>query len=205
MRSALDHLAYALNIAGSGLDPPPNHKGSQFPIFSKRKDFRAEARRTDAKAKFVSFPRGARTRAEALQPYYRWKDLDTGWLGVLAELSNIDKHRRFPITAVTQEFLRFPNYVEGFVVTEKDAPPMRRLKSDTTIMWLVVPSLPASVQEPKVKFAYSCGIQFKRSGSDPPIPLLFEYEPVDFVLESALALIRERIVPAFTPFLERLF
>jgi hypothetical protein len=156
------------------------------------------------RAKIACFPRGARTRAEALQPYHRWKDLDTGWLGVLVELSNIDKHRRFPLTAVTQEFLRFPNYVESSVVTAKDSV-FRALKPDTTIMWLEVPSLPPSVKEPEVPFAYSCAIQFERSGTDPPIPLLFEYEPVDFVLESILATLRERVIPEFEQLLARLF
>ena len=41
---ALDHLAYALNVVGSGTDPPPNWGKSQFPIYSLRRDFREMCR-----------------------------------------------------------------------------------------------------------------------------------------------------------------
>lgn len=101
MRSALDHLAHALNVLGSRRNPPPNEKSSQFPLFSKGSGFRAMSRKSRDGCMVGYFPRGARTRVERLQPYHRRRDDDAWRLGELNALSNVDKHRRVPVTAVT--------------------------------------------------------------------------------------------------------
>jgi hypothetical protein len=120
MRSALDHIAYALNVAGSGADPPPNEAKSQFPLYTVGKDFRAMrkgGRRRPDKCMIGYFPRGTRTFIEAIQPYHSRKhQLVPLWLRVLVELSNIDKHRKFPVAAVTPMFYAFPKAVEGHAV-----------------------------------------------------------------------------------------
>lgn len=205
MRSALDHLAFQLNVAGYGKDPPPNSGASQFPIYTKRGEFRdmckvARGRRPD-KCKVAFFPRGARTAVERLQPYHHRNDMDTGWLGVLVELSNIDKHRHFPLTPVTPMFLTTPSKVEGHRVTDVWTP-YRRLKPNTTIMRLEVPTLPLSVKEPKVNYAYAGGMNFERNSAHTRLPLVMQYEPVDFVLRQTLTFVRERVLPALEPFLE---
>lgn len=204
MRSALDHLAYSLNVAGSRRNPPPNEGSSQFPIFSRQAKFREMARRRADKSMLGFFPRGARTLAERHQPYHRGEyhdfDTDPQWLEVLAELSNIDKHRRFPVTAVTPMLIATPRSINGHMVTEAKTPRYRMLKNDATIMWLTIPTLPPGPKAPDVQFPYACGLNFYGKAADPPLPLVLPYEPVDFVLPNILKHIRETVLPAFQPF-----
>jgi hypothetical protein len=203
MRTALDHLAYGLNIIGSGKDPPPNHKVSQFPIYHDRLSYRGLTRARRARDLIEHFPRGARTRVERLQPYHGRKNdpFSPRRLGDLAELANIDKHRRFPVAAWTPKQLSVPPWV---VPIGDDPWPLRGykfqyrlLKPNTTIIWLDVPGLPPSIQEPEVDFAFTPQIEFVGAAANPPIPLLVPHEPVDFTLDNILRFIRERVLPAF--------
>ena len=118
MRSALNHIAYALNAVGSGTDPPPNARTSQFPLYSRRNDFRGMARRRPDRSMIGYFPRGARTLIESFQPYHQRGGYIAMWLGVLSQLSNIDKHRRFPLAAVMPMLVQFPAAVEGHRVAD---------------------------------------------------------------------------------------
>jgi hypothetical protein len=203
MRSALDHVAYALNVVGASENPPPCK--SQFPIFSRRSGFRAMCRRAHGKAPYECmvrcFPRGARAVVERLQPYHRREDLETAWLEVLAELSNIDKHRHFPLMPVLPGLITYPQQVEGHAVTNHKSI-YRPLKLNTTIMWLTVPTLPPSAKEPQVDFRYMGGLNFGGKKADPPLPLILPNEPVDFVLPQILETIRNKVLPAFAPFFE---
>lgn len=170
MRSALDHLAYVLNVAGSGKDPPANNRGSEFPIFDDRLAYRGKRGVRGAANMIKCFPRGARTRVERLQPYHRGNDPETRRLWELRELANIDKHRRFPTTVATNILMQHGDDVLGHRITDAKVP-FRRLRPDTTIMWLTVPSLPTSVAEPDVNFGLGVEIEFDGRSEGAPIPL----------------------------------
>lgn len=199
MRSALDHLAYGLNIIGSGQDPPPNWKTSQFPIYSDRATYRKGGRRGRSAAKLIAhFPRGAPTRIERLQPYHGRKHdrLGPRRLAELADLSQIDKHRRFPITASSPKTIYIPDRIQGHpVVADKFRYGL--LKPDTTILWLEVPSLPRSVKEPYVDFRFSAAIEFEGASANPPVRLLAHHEPVAVTLRHILGFIDRRVLPEF--------
>lgn len=204
MRSAVDHLAYALNIAGSREDPPPNFGKSQFPLMTKRADFRSvnrESRKRPDRSMIGYFPRGAWEILERLQPYHRRTNLHARQLAILAELSNIDKHRRFPLTAVLTAMIEIPEWVEGHAVTDYRAYLGRPFETDTTIMRLDVPSLPRSIKEPKVDFEHICALNFKGEASKPAVPLLVQHLPVPMVLEGIIETIRSVVLPEFEPML----
>jgi len=204
MRSAVDHLAYALNIAGSGLDPPPNFGRSAFPLTTKRCDFRSlctESRKRPEKCAIGHFPRGARTIAERLQPYHRRTNLHARQLAILAELSNIDKHRRFPLTALLTAMIEIPEWVEGHPVTGYRNYLFRPFKPNATIMRLDVPALARNIKEPKVDFEHICALNFKGKASKPSVPLLVEHLPVPMVLEGIIETIRSVVFPQFEPLL----
>jgi hypothetical protein len=200
MRSALDHLAYGLNIIGSRQDPPPNWEHSQFPIYSKRLNYRGGkwSKGKPAKKLVACFPPGARTCIEGLQPY-RGREHDpftNRRLSDLAELSNIDKHRRFPITAAAPKRYVRPTQVEGHRVGPV-SDQYRLLKPDTTIIWLEVPTLPRTVKQPNVDFEFTANIELVGRSANPPIALLVPSEPVTFALGTILRFIRERVLPEF--------
>jgi hypothetical protein len=210
MRSALDHLAYGLNIIGSGHDPPPNEDSSQFPIYSTKKAYwrwrRARRRNPREKDPIGYFPRGARAQAERVQPYHGRKNNLTGLrrLADLAELSNIDKHRRFPITAWSPKRATIPPWIvaDGILYpVEGYWPRHRLLKPDTTILWIEAPSLPASVEKPGVDFTLSAQIELEGASANPPVPLLMPHEPVAFTLDAILTIIRQRVLPGFQRFI----
>ena len=86
LRSALDHLAYALPRA-AGTDPRWE-KWSQWPIFDDPNDFAGAAKRW-----LCGVDGGAVAGIETCQPYYRPNGPTRHPLRYLAELSNLDKHR----------------------------------------------------------------------------------------------------------------
>jgi hypothetical protein len=195
MRSALDHLAYGLNIIGSSKDPPPNHRASAFPIFPDQNTYRHGSR-----ALIAHFPRGAKTRVERLQPYRGRKDdpFSPRRLSDLSELSNIDKHRRFPVTAPSLRLYQVPSSVEGNRVTHYTEQ-YRLLKPDTTMLWIEVPTLPRHIKEPHVDFNFTPRIELVGALANPPVHLLFPHEPVTFTLGAILDFIRVRVLPEFEP------
>jgi hypothetical protein len=99
LRSTLDYLAWELARPAFAPDDPP--LTIQFPIFDRRWKYRSERGFRGAARMMQCFPRGARTIVESLQPYHRRKYPATWYLGVLQELSNIDKHRTLHTTAVS--------------------------------------------------------------------------------------------------------
>lgn len=205
MRSALDHLAYGLNIVGSGEDPPPNWGSSQFPIYSDRRTYRKGGRRgRPARPLIEYFPRGAKAAVERVQPYHGRKDDPAGArrLSDLAELSNIDKHRRFPVAAAGQTGMILPSHVEGHVVSGYSTK-FRVLKPDATIVWLEVPTLPPSCKEPKVDLDFMANIEFVGPAANPPVSLLVPSEPVPFTLNAILKYIRGKVLPELLPFVPR--
>jgi len=100
MRSALDHLTFEI-IASN---PPKNranwHKRCQFPIRSTTPNRAVPPVPPLPKSEFAVELPGISDKAfaiiEAMQPYYAKTAAHT-YLGFLAELSNIDKHRRLSL------------------------------------------------------------------------------------------------------------
>jgi hypothetical protein len=202
MRSALDHLAYGLNIIGSRQDPPPNWGISQFPIYSDRSTYRHGGKRgRPAKGLIQYFPRGAKAAVERVQPYHGRKNDPAGArrLSDLAELSNIDKHRRFPIAAVGQQGMIIPGHVEGCHVAAYTMK-FRILEPGATIVWLEVPDLPRSRKEPNVDLYLMANIEFVGPAANPPVSLLVPSEPVPFTLKAILDYIRGAVLPELLPF-----
>jgi hypothetical protein len=91
LRCALDHLAFAFAKPANAKE----EKAVQFPIVSKRRDFRGEANR-----RLPGVPRRVRAAIERLQPYHGRKWPRTKMLGQLRDLSNWDKHRRIAMTVI---------------------------------------------------------------------------------------------------------
>jgi hypothetical protein len=206
VRSALDHLTYALNVKGSGQRPPPNGSRSQFPLYTERDRFSEMANLRDRRRSKIGYlPEGAGAFMEALQPYHTGDDTEFSeearWLWVLCELSNIDKHRRFPITAVFPDLISYPSNVEGHKIMEVKGW-HEAIKVGTPIMRLTVPTLPPETANPEVGFAYMGGLNFQREVAEAPLPLVLEQEPVNFVLPSILGVVQNAVIPAFEPLLE---
>jgi hypothetical protein len=204
MRSALDHLAYGLNIIGSGKDPPPNERASQFPIYTNRETFyrgRGNIRRAEPMIRY--FPHGTRTIVEGVQPYHGRKKDPVGprRLEVLSELANIDKHRRFPIAAATTLGARVPLSIEGHRVTRRAEWGSYVLKRDATILRFNVPTLPASCKEPSMNFKLAIDVHLMGRRGEPPICLPWPSESLTFVLKSTLNFIQREVLPPLLPFI----
>lgn len=102
MRSALDHLAFALNATGyadaknGAAIPPERENKSSFPIFG---NISQAGVAMDGEGAFETstshrdMPAGAVSVIEQLQPYKRGKDFRLDPLWAIHELSRVDKHR----------------------------------------------------------------------------------------------------------------
>jgi len=99
LRSALDHMVYALSVAHYKKIPPPNAKKCQFPIANTKEKWKGVKRRIEG----VSIE-AARV-IEAEQPYNRG---DTP-LARLHRLSNRDKHTVISVAPVAMTDAHFTN------------------------------------------------------------------------------------------------
>jgi hypothetical protein len=96
LRSALDHIVYALAVRQTGRDPPPKMRDLNFPIRSSRDAWNKQADKAIA-------PLNEPTRAaiKKAQPYNRLKTgqgfMPVWWLRLL---NDADKHRLLHITAL---------------------------------------------------------------------------------------------------------
>lgn len=117
LRSALDHLIYALAVRVSGLNPPPGWRRLAFPILDESKSWKGKR---DRRLKSLTAP--MRAAIEAVQPY-RFGPVDSAHrdlLWMLSELDNADKHREIrPLAAVTADMERFLRTVTGGPMTVK--------------------------------------------------------------------------------------
>src|SRR5882757_2753581 len=79
VRSALDHLVYALAIINSGKNPPPNERNLQFPICGSRSHF-------NKKGDWIApLSDAAKTFIERVQSYNRLDPVNHSTLGILAD------------------------------------------------------------------------------------------------------------------------
>lgn len=97
LRSALDHLVFALSILPDGTDPP---RGTEFPIFSSRESFyRLNKRNEPEYGSGLYKIRGVRDSAhraliEGVQPHHRGSESKRHPLWVIHDFSIVDKHRK---------------------------------------------------------------------------------------------------------------
>lgn len=98
LRSALDHLVYALAAINK-----PSPTGTGFPIFVRERRAHAKDRayRPDGRAMIRHVPPTCRPFFEMYQPYKRTDRPDWHILEVLRVLSNEDKHRLVPVAAAS--------------------------------------------------------------------------------------------------------
>jgi hypothetical protein len=199
MRSALDHIAFALNARGSEQSSPPNHRASQFPLFVQEADFQNMCRGPAKECMVGYFCIEARAVVERLQPYHDDDD-DALRLNELRVLSNIDKHRRVPVTVSTNSVIVSPSEIEGHRVTSTDTD-FGPMAPGSIIARFEVPALPTDVQEPNAE-GFGVGLEFEFEGqaADPPVPIVMPHEPVWFVLSEIHQTIRSRVLPDFERF-----
>ncbi len=154
LRSALDHLAFALNLRGG---PLPNPKVSQFPIFKDPDDF---ARRAP---QMIPNVRGAaRTEVEALQPYHGGVN---SFLWELNELCSADKHRLLHVVNVVW------GHTEAYFGSDDtvfDVPSMRfrvGVIKDNAEILRCRPGRHGVVPKPEmyVKFKLTCEVTFDQA------------------------------------------
>lgn len=93
LRSALDHLVYAIAIAESGKNPPPDDDNLMFPIRATGPGFAKVE-----KVRLKSLRKEVKTSIEACQPYRRKHPDLPPLLLVLDELEKTDKHRLLKLT-----------------------------------------------------------------------------------------------------------
>ena len=96
LRSALDHLVYAIAVYESGADPPPNERRLQFPITDTAELFQDQVWRIKA----LSTP--VRAAIEACQPYNRRHKLVPPLLSILRDFDDTDKHRLLNVVVSAQ-------------------------------------------------------------------------------------------------------
>jgi hypothetical protein len=87
LRSALDHLIYAIAVYESGSNPPPDEKRLAFPICDTFGEFK------DAAKRIKSLTADVRTAVESVQPYNRTHPMLPALLAILRDFNNTDKHK----------------------------------------------------------------------------------------------------------------
>ncbi len=105
LRSALDHMIYAIAIKQSGVDPPPGAKVLQFPIVSDpAKSFNSDAR---WRLQDLRQNPAILTAVEGLQPNNRPEVEGRRVLAILDELDATDKHRLLNVVIASQRGSNF--------------------------------------------------------------------------------------------------
>jgi hypothetical protein len=94
LRSALDHLVYAIAVHESGQNPPPKESTLAFPLANDPAEFKK------AKNRIATLSSGAQDVIEQMQPYNRNTNGKASAVGVLAKLDDIDKHRLLQLVAL---------------------------------------------------------------------------------------------------------
>ena len=97
LRSALDHLVYAIAVREAGTDPPPDERRLQFPICDSPVKF------SEQEWRLQSLSQTVRTVLEAVQPYKRLHPSLPPLLGLLREFDDRDKHRLLNVAVDRQQ------------------------------------------------------------------------------------------------------
>lgn len=98
LRSALDHVVYALAVKETGTDPPPKHKALAFVLLDDPAEWLKQQWR------LPGLTPAMRAAVEAVQPYQTALPDHTDVLRILTELDNVDKHRTIrPVAMMPEE------------------------------------------------------------------------------------------------------
>jgi hypothetical protein len=162
-RSALDHLAYAAAIVGSGQNPPPSAGRVQFPICDSWRHWK------DFQSRLDDIPRRVRTEMQFVQPYKR-RDVDQfRELTALRNLNDWDKHRLLHIAVQIPERAgyQFLNPVPRFWPVLCDGP----LQNDADCMAFIFDS-PVPYVGMDFKLSFVVALEVPGWGVSPLGPIL---------------------------------
>lgn len=189
LRSALDHLAWQLVVAG-GNTPRTEPPATQFPIYT-------ESITRTGKPRIINIPPGVSGRMmgtlEGMQPYHRRDNPKLHPLGILQDLSNRDKHRTLNLTAAklldTKCHVINPHTGERYgrqfqtgVIQDQDVIGLFQLPPGIT-------SLP---DDWEIEGEGQSFVAFKEPGLESMAAL--------GVAEDVLKYVRDIVIPAFQPF-----
>jgi hypothetical protein len=106
LRSALDHIIYAIAVGESGTDPPPDHRRLMFPIA----DTNREWKKVRDRIRTLSGP--VRAVVQNQQPYIRRQANNP--LSVLGAINDQDKHRSILVGAslMKEAECKFPGPIQ---------------------------------------------------------------------------------------------
>lgn len=93
LRSALDHLVYAVAISESSQDPPPGDDTLAFPICDTPENFHGMGKSKGAKRKIENLSCPVISLVEMFQPFNRKNQFTPPYLGIIRDLDDKDKHR----------------------------------------------------------------------------------------------------------------
>jgi len=97
LRSALDHLIYAVAVHESGINPPPDERILQFPIADDAGRFAKQSWHIQ------SLSQAVRAIIESVQPYNRPHHFLPPLLGILRDFDDTDKHRLLNVAVHRQQ------------------------------------------------------------------------------------------------------
>jgi hypothetical protein len=195
LRSALDHLAFALAQKHTGAMSNNQIVGSGFPIFGRKPDAKDWAKKVGCMAP------GASSIIEKLQPYHRGNDFAQDALWKIHRLNIIDKHRA--LTLCGAEPLRgsgrgFGIHADGFTnwkETLQYSQTLGRFSFEKNAIWMRwAPHAIDPSQEVRVEADLPVEIVFDKSG---PAPL----EPVLISLHALCDYVDDPVIALLTPFL----
>jgi hypothetical protein len=192
LRSALDHLAFALNSKGyadahnGDALPSDVENASAFPIFGNENN---KGEPTDGEAGFRSkvssyrhMPEGAKVLIERLQPYQRRDGFTSDPLWGIHVLSRIDKHRiDLDVTAQAPE-QRIDFQAHGFVAEAGLGAGGAVYDGKELSYWVI----PKDAREPDTDFAFRRGVAFGQG-------TLFRNQPVVPTLRGIRNFIRYKV------------
>jgi hypothetical protein len=116
LRSALDNLAYALQVKHSGPPADPKKVLVQFIICDDAKDWSGQCYKIKAMSPDV------RAEIERLQPYHRADPTKRHILSILRDLSNVDKHRRLLVVVAVAPNVGFTLFNQITALTGYSGP-----------------------------------------------------------------------------------
>jgi hypothetical protein len=182
LRSALEHLAWALILQNGG-EPSDSNPATQFPIF-----LTAPANPPlTIRARSGGPGTAAETVLEMLQPYNGGNDPSLHPLWLLRTLSNIDKHRTLNVVTLDlgRVVMRFTNGMTSYAVR-------RDVEDGTMIVWLLQEA-ESFDPDVKVEADFSPSIAFL----DAPGVGLEPFVPAADLLVSLLQFTRDSVIQRF--------